>query len=156
MLPQSPSRRRTRRSPGSIFAVYNGGVYIYTLSGTTLSQSYNNTGPSAAINTTNVAVGFDSGGNMWTSDGGSVYKFTVSSGTRLVFDGIGSLIDSGAYGTSFGAAAGGVMYFGEGTGEYTGYDTYTCSGSCRDHHSFRRRRPNQCRVVCGVRHAVVR
>ena len=22
------------------------------------------------------------------------------------------------------------MYFGEGTGEYTGYDTYTCSGSC--------------------------
>ena len=81
-------------------------------------------------------LGFDSAGYLWMSDGTNVYinkvSGTASSPVITQIAQVG-LVSSGAGGTSFGAAAGQNMWFGQGTGEETGYDLYTassCNSSC--------------------------
>ncbi|HTU81045.1 MAG TPA: hypothetical protein VMF61_02890 [Candidatus Acidoferrales bacterium] len=77
-------------------------------------------------------IGFDSAGYLWVSTGNTIYVYSVSgtaASPALTQVGTVSLVTPGAGGSSFGAAAGQHMWFGEGTGEYTGYDLYTAS-SC--------------------------
>ncbi len=112
-----------------------GGLVVYPpFSGTLTSTPATLTGYTGSDSTQ--AVGFDSSGDLWTSDGNSVYIYMISgtpaspSVTEL---GSVSLASEGTGGTSFGAASGQAMWFGEGEGLETGYDQYvaTCGGgSC--------------------------
>ncbi|MGA7747543.1 MAG: hypothetical protein WCA52_11115 [Candidatus Aquilonibacter sp.] len=81
-------------------------------------------------------VGFDAQGHLWTTDGANIYVYTVS-GTPaapvITLLGTTGVAQGGAGGTSFGAAAPDTMWFGEGTGEETGFDEYAAncnSSSC--------------------------
>jgi hypothetical protein len=81
-------------------------------------------------------VGFDSQGHLWTTDGANIYVYTVS-GTPaapvITLLGETGVAQGGAGGTSFGAGAPDTMWFGEGTGEETGFDEYAAncnSSSC--------------------------
>jgi hypothetical protein len=109
-----------------------GRFLVYPPYSGTWSATVEATAPTICI----TVMGFDSTGDLWMTDGTNVYIAKISgtpSAPTLTVLGQTTLASSGATGTSFGAATGQAMWFGEGGGEGTGYDLYTAtcgSSSC--------------------------
>jgi len=121
---------------GSIWVgLSSGGLAVYpAFSGTLTSTPAVLTGFPGGDS--NQVIGFDASGRLWSSDGNEVYVYSVSgtpSAPSLTELGSADLASDGTGGSSFGAAEPDTMWFGEGTGEETGFDAYvaTCgSSSC--------------------------
>jgi hypothetical protein len=110
---------------GTIWVAQNGAVTVFSpFTGSfTGGVSVTSVGQLAG---TNEGIGFDSAGNLWSTDGTNVYSFNVSSGLGGITEIAQGPLVNGAFGGSFGAAAGETMWSGQ--LDETGYVAYTCSG----------------------------
>jgi hypothetical protein len=109
-----------------------GGLLVYpAFNGSSLGSAVAASGVGSAPG----VVGFDSAGDLWATTASDVDVYRVS-GTAaapvVTLLGSNSLYNVGSTGTSFGAAAGQTMWFGEGGGLETDFDTYIarCTSTC--------------------------
>ena len=123
-------------SAANIPAALAGSIWVGSSAGAQVFPPFSGSAFGSPSNTVTLsaggAIGFDSSGYLWTTDNTNIYVYLVAgtpSNPTVTQVATTALNAGGATGTSFGAVPPDTMYFGQGTGELTGYIEYamTCT-----------------------------